>query len=1409
MRQAIGGSKTGKNAHAWVRALEEKRVAAEATRRGFKEAFRNRRFWAGVYDLHAYCALALRDQPQFERVALVQHTAIQTLLTSGRFESPLMESLKKGITGIVNTANHDLSQTFRESCSPLELATVYKIRKMFLKDESNALVGAQQALERFLVPPTPLSSDAGYALDLFAESLLKFCQDASDETKKRWKRGYVDHQGGAGVFTTRATGGRAAEMHLIVGLYRLSLGKTTTLIDVFGTLSTDDDLYTILDQVKAEDDHLAEIQAACYWYIEQSRDWPESMYAIFPAREPKMRAFLLRDYARQFVARQILPPLREFLMGQAFCKAAFIGQWLTAGSDYDPICEQAAKHDLVQVFADARAATDNFQFDVSRAIISPLADFVPIRAFNACVSLLQPTLLSATTKRPKYDVVASLHATGHVFNTSYGTIAALRVVAHSSAPLAFTEASRMPRLYPERVPNVRIGRHLLRIVDSLKQHRITLLKAETGSGKTVLFCSLSDPIVQFSSVAALKLMQGSLRYFGIPCTTFYSLEKEDPVEGSCILCTASFVPILARKYPSRMVVLDEAETPREDFILNLNYCRTWSNVTVIMSATPNALTLTMPHNFLDLHAPSPHVVSEFVCNVQEMLEIARAADQSEKILIVVHSEPQCRSLAAQIPGSIALVASVRAGDFVQLCETARVIISTSVVRNSVTLPGLTMVFDYQIKYVELDFASQGFKSLHVVSVNADEIRQLKGRVGRVADGAYVVVKHDIPTQPNPGMPCERFPSIAQYLEKGGSVSDLAQPVCEASVLVERVTLRLVRKVFHVEPRTLVPLFVTVGRTLPEHARFGVALVALEESGLLSRTLGMKRSEVPEEQLAFHAVSLLREASEIQYPERVEEVIRTLYGVPAFYTQMRVVLKWILATSGDADPIEEELMPDLDVALPDEILSTGTVDFAQPDLQLFLVCFFWRNIAVKRGKAYTGLYRDFSTSATAQDPEYALLLGLTMRDNALRYATSITLSRDMAEVPQHMMEEEEFVCQLPSGDAELYYAVEESIGWGIDAEEEIRRDIVDQPYAKLSSISGLVCRRARREVRGRASVGVNIEFAPLSRTTNVTPDALPLILQEMRHFQESICEIPPEYTKRGMPMSWILSFPILNSVNLAAYMYTVNEFPRFRAVGFGDDLAGAGSLEACRTMMRVREELGLLTNEHATGIFQPEDCDTRHNYLGVFCEVLYEPSTGEKIFPPKPRALLALAKALAPDEFACREKSYLPDVRDIHRVMQTTNASLLRHLRVSEQPNLEAPVRSTYPRTLLRAAFLHAFNGTEPILAQRDAKRFLSEIEPFILAAAPSTKGQPDRRAPGGSFPPLLIGAHTTQLLRSQLEQTTGKKFEYSESFADSALESYLGHYPTEEDYAEFGVSQKARSRMYMTKVRRASEVVIE
>lgn len=1340
VRQAVGGSTFGKDEQEWEDAVRDGTVKQVVNRRKFPLAFRNQRSWSGLFALHAFSAHMLRANPEYERLRCITRAVVTSVIAYGHWENPIAVGWKQAIDGIMNLEALSVSRNLRLQCKEGELACVYKLRKLFLKDNVDVAQGAKSALERFTMPPAPPDAFASLSVTLFQRTFLRFLQGASDDTRARWKRGFVDHQGGAGVYATRSDGGRAAEAHLIVALHRLSKGQNSPLTGVFGDMHTGD-LSGLLAQVEKQETHLDEILDACVWFLDVTHKWPRCMYAIFPEREPKMRTFLLLDYAEQFVGRVVIQPLREMLRETPFCMAAFNGQ-KNPGTSFDAAAIAAAIAGDWQLFADASCATDGFDYEISTAVIEPLREFVPKAAFDCCVRALSPRLMSFTSSRPALGTIATFRATRELLFAPDGSpLVQLSPALRDMSERAFLSEFSAPALWPARVPEVRLKAHLQTICVAMTKHRVILVKSETGSGKTLLFSTLTNCIVQLPSIAALMLLKESLRHFGHEACVYYSLQQDEIRDWIPILTTSSYVPILAKKHPHRVVVLDEAEVPQEDPMLNIVAARTWRNSTVIMSATPDALRLGDGVHRLNLHTPSPHHVEQMDMSESEMCSFL-ATDQFNKALIVVHSEPFARRLAARLKG-VAITSDVRASDvpLEELCRLNRILVSTNIVRSSVTLPGLSHVFDYGIKYVQLDFADQGFESLLITRVNEDEVTQLRGRVGRVSDGVFVRVKHDIDYHEHVDLVCQRMPKVASFLLDGGSLTDLPREVCQNSVLCETVTQKLCHALLGVQSRGLMPLYIKAARAMSENSGFCAMLTAVEQSGLLGRAQGLKNIQTLPEQNAYSAVKQLHATPMEQWPAQLPSVFKALSEVPAYRTQTSIITKW-LSRPEDDERLEwsprdmSQPLRSVPVFSPNDQLNNVSV-------QRFLSVFYWRSVAKANasGELYIGVFRDFSVRRLDSDPQVAVLLGLGLNDNTQSYTLAVPFSEADVETLRSTMRSFHIRVEL-SEEADLRMQMPTAASFSA----KMLVSPADGPDMELCSLSGLHFLRAQKESKGRSRPKGILTLRRDDKRTIARPEDLPGILRSMLETVLKSCQEEPVISTKGMPMSWIVSFPVLNAVNYAASLGAMHichakdpTFDRNHANGFGDDLAACGSEMFCRLILKCRESLGLGTNVHATGFYHPSLKLPGEVALGVFCEVVYRLEDGSILAPPKPRALLSVASAMAPMNSVVSRKSFLPDVQDVMRAIQRNLPEVFAQLPQEEHQNEEAPFRSTYPRTLLRAVFMQSLGKTESVLTERAAKQFLEQVEPFVLGVAPSTKGTPVRVLPNGRHMPLVIG----------------------------------------------------------------------
>jgi len=819
-----------------------------------------------------------------------------------------------------------------------------------------------------------------------------------------------------------------------------------------------------------------------------------------------------------------------------------------------------------------------------------------------------------------------------------------------------------------------------------------LVKAPTGSGKTVLAGTFFNSIVQFPSVVALELMSQYFTSIGKPHNVWHAENKTEPMvwddeanEPFTILCTSYFVRALSGRFPAMVVVLDEAETKQENYLINLESTRRKSVKTLLMSATPEELRGEDTTATIELTGGTNFPIEERLCSYTEMLEMITHPD-FPKSLVCAHSEPLCAKLLLTVKAAgkegLALTARERAkGDYVNRLSTASVVLGTNAIRSSITLPDLDVVFDLSRIYEQVDFPLSGMEALVLMEASQAMRIQLRGRVGRVKPGTYYRVTD---------APGDAIAYNSSYLARVPVISRLSESISpqryarelnHGSIVVERFSQQLLLKA-GVRSEPFCPMWASTVRQLcVSHRGELLRTVAFEALGLANRT----RQLAQDLEMRSPLENFL-ESSKVEYHVATLNLLRELTQKGWFPSEMAQLARW----TKDLDPQEE------------------STDHYCPANMLALALALWRQIARREGKLLIGLFRNFSTpipkGSSIVEGQACLVLGLSLHQCAVTARWTLPLEEEnvnMVRTLSLQVENLEFAPGVLQGS---YPTI---LGWD-----------------------------TRLHNAGRQTRSLELAYDQYTRAHVFQPSSYEEIWSAMLGSLDSSRVGAVEVTTQGSPMSATASFTVLNAFGLASHdairdgvVEGVQEDLEGSGI-FGDDDFAVGSERAVLADMQCREDLGLQTKHSATGIARFAANGQLlgvTDQVGLFTERVLDLSDISIVRAVKPAGLIRMFHSGQPDELMLSSITHRPDMLSYEKQLSRTDSRWAEMMLARAQQNGLHAVRETTPRRLLSKLFRRRITA-ETRIAIGDVDRLFANLELMLLQVCPSTRGEPARTA---------------------------------------------------------------------------------
>jgi hypothetical protein len=1257
---------------------------------GVEGDFKNRRFYNGV--IKVFTALHFLDKryrnPLFAKMKIA---IVSSMLAEGRSESSVAKIVADSLTCIIHgKANNEFEEIILSSLSKSERANLWRFRRNMQKDDNNPFENSMKAIQRMCTVREPANEDLlvmEKTLSLWEERAGQYVQANLDSLRDRHDRANL-HRSSATIFYARNAGGGSGEMHLTVALYRLSCGKSSTLCDVFGSVPEQATIDELVGRLESFQPAKQEVITSCSWMIDQLDTHGISFpfLCIYPDREPKSRTFMMLPYCLQLGAYFAAHVVSAYLRSREDSKEVFTG--FDTGGLLRKIQKDIEAGASMFLSLDSAVATDQIPHSVCRRIYGPFYPAFSAYTKKTVEKVFSPTRVHVAKGRPRNFV----NVLG--FESTLGEKTGLRIrriELPKDSPKGGRKGTPLFRVWPDGVPKF-IRTYALRaeIVKALTDTGRILLMSPTGSGKTILAASLLNAIIQFPSVAALEIFAGSLTDLDIIHNCYYARKKElnnwdvGFNEPRTILCTSFFVEQLHRQYPRMVVVLDEADSRQETYVWNTYWTRRDRAVTLLMTATPEEIQGEEFTRAITLPGGTNFPVSDMRCTYSDMIELL-SSEGFGKSLVCTYSEPQCEKISRllELRGikTLSLTARRRLTEYQEALREATVIISTNVIRSSVTIPDVVHAFDLGLYYEQVDFPVEGFESLMLFEASPGMRKQLRGRVGRMAAGTYwdVHMPRVQPQKYTQRLLC-RLPALSARLGKV-PMEKLSRPLNLGSMVVERFSQAL-HASFGIHREHHRPLWATAIRKMATSARKSLlAAVAFDSLGIGSRLTQLKEdedlAEPYEEYLAM---------SHTDYWIFSKALMNKLYKKGWFSNEFSQIARW-------TDDLEEA---------PGEQLDT------QENLKA--VCLsLWRSLCVASNTTLTGTLRNFQTSPP---PHYELVEGGHYVAFGLCIHQSAVTCRGLLRVPDVLA-------------LEIIQAAQRVISVSCEFDSESIPILTHETLALH---------------HGRQRKSVHLAYDKYSNVHVYAPSDLPRIWEALKETVEEQRGSADFTTNGGSPMSSAGSFPVLCGCGVAAHDYArhVTGEKLHSAAIWGDDDVVVGSEAAAAADQQSRESLGLATKESATGRLSLRDSEgvlidpigDQHPVqrgLALFTERLIDPWGRLEIPSIKPAGAVRLFQAYHPEELMLKEESFVSDMADYDRNVARKDFDF--HKVLTENPEaVDKTVarRSTAPRRILAGALKRDLHPYQKLATGSDVNALFDTLESFLLLFYPSSKGNPDR-----------------------------------------------------------------------------------
>lgn len=1243
----------------------------------FAGRLKNERFWNCLMRIHVYFRMAGRAYSN----NLYRHIGQKLVLSMLRGSRCQTETVKTWIESLFCIISGQARNELEERILSLpeeERATLWRSRRLINKDDSDPLENCRNAIGEMSAPvilQDQQEQAARHALRLWVEAAEVYVNTNLSELLERRKTTSM-HRASATVFASRSDGGGGAELHLMVGLYRLSQGKKSRLADVFGNAAETLSIETILSLTEQNPAYREEIEAAGLWFVKEldKKGMSYPFICIYPERETKGRTFMLLTYAEQQGGYNAAHLVSGFLRSRTDTREVYAGfntrGWLGRMDE-----DIRGMVDALILWLDSRVATNPLPHPYCLEIYRP---------FGPVLTEFDKEMISRTFS-PRRVHAATDRGVNVLKKLAYQEF----ILENLNCELLFTEKKKEHHhtalsrfaVRPQDAPPVRTLGKLGEITSMLETHRRIILNAPTGSGKTVLMAYAFNSIIQFPTIAALLIFEKGMLDNGRRVNVYYSAEKridlfDEVGEPTTILCTAYFVRKLAHQYPTMVVVLDEADQKNEYNLINLLSSRQLGWWTVVTSATVDELRGEDCTPRVTLEGGTNFPVEELEMDYEEMLSEIKS--DIPKALVIVHSEPLCEKIVRTVEAAgrkaFALTQQQRQSDFMEKLDDCQVIVSTNAIRTSVTLP-IEWVFDCCQVYETVHFPVHGMDSLVLFRTSQSMETQAKGRVGRIAPGSYVRVS-GAPGDPQPYTPkiLGRCDTIAAQLGTQ-SLAEFARELNVPALILQAYHIALFQRQKG-KVAEGAPAWVSMLRHFADcRVSDLIELVGFEEAGIGSRVRNLEADlEVVADYRAF------KQTAPLDYFLAIKSLRTATQPRNWFKQEFLNIERWQERFGGDS---------------PGDLFSP---------LNLRAIAFaLWRAVSVYQDGQLVGVFRNFSVAkpqgwALEKGKSY-VVLGLSLFQGETSCRGVLPLTADTTAWLQEIMSQR----------------------------VKVHANAADQVSFETCHILGWDKKRRNEEVQKRET---KLNFDSYGSHTVFTPNRCEEIVEHLVKAQLVTRVGESVMTTRGSPMSSTASFPVLNAFGTAAHMRArdiTGEQLRGASV-FGDDDAVAGSKAACDLVIETREALGLETKMSDTVMIpvKKDGKPVESRSLGVYTERLIAQPSLREVMSVKPSGLVRLFHAHHPSQVIASE---VPEAADMLHFSEQIRAKAPRWhetlMLESEKLPLRHARRVAAPRRILASSFLKQLRPND-VVAEGDVDRLFLHLESALLTVYPSTMGKPAR-----------------------------------------------------------------------------------
>lgn len=420
------------------------------------------------------------------------------------------------------------------------------------------------------------------------------------------------------------------------------------------------------------------------------------------------------------------------------------------------------------------------------------------------------------------------------------------------------------------------------IIDAVNNHYVTIITAETGSGKTTQVpqylaeyydVTLTEPRIMAAKTGARRVAEEMGVELGKEVGYATGYDKCFSKNTKILFCTDGLQmarTILGRNNDrENVLIIDEVHEWNINIETLIAYCKymqgNWNTKVVIMSATleaealsqffgKDAIILKVPGNLYEVEVQQKRE-NDLISSIKQAIQAIK------NILVFVPGKREMNNVIDELKGESAVVLPLHGEldwEEQKKCfhqySLPKVIVATNVAQTSVTIPDIDVVID--TGKARITIAENGIQGLFLRDISQADILQRKGRAGRTKNGKYILCS-DIPIEEREEFPVPEIQrslldrvvlQLASMELDAESLEFYHQPDKEAIATARKVliTLSAMDKEGNVteigQKMVKMPVSVQLARMIVEAEKYGVTekvitiAAIIEMGGLLGKRI---------------------------------------------------------------------------------------------------------------------------------------------------------------------------------------------------------------------------------------------------------------------------------------------------------------------------------------------------------------------------------------------------------------------------------------------------------------------------------------------------------------------------------------------------------------------------------------------